>query len=163
MTPFFGACAIGWLFAVVWGTDVCAYFGGRLIGGAKLCPRISPGKTWSGFAVGIVCGAVLGVVAVHFWPGVNARLGPVFLLGIVTGAVAQGGDLLESWIKRRFNVKDSSRLIPGHGGFMDRLDGFVAAAIFAALFGLAHGQPSAASGLFYLALGRQCPRNQRKN
>ena len=146
--PFFGACAIAWLFAVVWGTDVFAYFGGRLIGGAKLCPRISPGKTWSGFVVGVVCGAVLGVYVAHFWPNVT-RLGPVFVLGLVTGAVAQGGDLLESWIKRRFNLKDSSRLIPGHGGFMDRLDGFIAAAIFAALFGFAHGQPSAAAGLFY--------------
>jgi phosphatidate cytidylyltransferase len=150
----FGLCAIAWLFAVVWGTDVCAYFGGRLIGGAKLCLRISPGKTWSGFVVGIICGAVLGVAAIHFgaefhfWPNV-ARVGPVLALGLVTGALAQGGDLLESWIKRRFDVKDSSRLIPGHGGFMDRLDGFVAAAIFAAFFGFAHGQPGAAAGLFY--------------
>jgi phosphatidate cytidylyltransferase len=147
--PFFGACAIGWLFAVVWGTDVCAYFGGRLIGGKKLAPAISPGKTWSGFWVGVVCGATLGAVTAHVWPDVNAPLAPLFLLGLAAAALAQGGDLFESWIKRRFHVKDSSQLIPGHGGFMDRLDGFIAAAIFAALFGLARGLPSAAAGLFF--------------
>jgi phosphatidate cytidylyltransferase len=146
---FFGACAIGWLFAVVWGTDVFAYFGGRLVGGPKLCPRISPGKTWSGFAIGVCCGAVMGGVTAHLWPDVNAPFWPVFGLGLVAGAVAQGGDLFESWVKRCFKVKDSSRLIPGHGGFMDRLDGFIAASIFAALFGLWHAQPSAAAGLFH--------------
>jgi phosphatidate cytidylyltransferase len=147
--PFFGSCAIGWLFAVVWGTDICAYFGGRLIGGPKLAPAISPGKTWSGFWTGVVCGAGFGALAAHFWPNVDAPFWPLFLLGLVAGALAQGGDLFESWIKRRFNVKDSSGLIPGHGGFMDRLDGFIAAAIFAALFGLSRGLPSAAAGLFF--------------
>ncbi len=146
--PFFGSCAIGWLFAVVWGTDVFAYFGGRLIGGRKLCPSISPGKTWSGFLVGVFCGAVLGAITAHLWPDVDARIGPVFLLGLVAGAVAQGGDLFESWIKRHFQVKDSSTLIPGHGGFMDRLDGFIAAAIFAALLGLVHDRAGVAAGLF---------------
>ncbi|WP_294533426.1 phosphatidate cytidylyltransferase [uncultured Rhodoblastus sp.] len=147
--PFFGACAIGWLFAVVWGTDVFAYFGGRLVGGPKLCPAISPGKTWSGLFIGVFCGAVMGAVTAHLWPDVNAPVWPVFGLGLVAGAVAQGGDLLESWVKRHFHVKDSSQLIPGHGGFMDRLDGFIAAAIFAAVFGLWHAQPSAAAGLFH--------------
>ena len=146
---FFGACAIGWLFAVVWGTDVFAYFGGRLVGGPKLCPRISPGKTWSGFAVGVICGAAGGALTAHVWPNVDAPLGPLFLLGLAAAAIAQGGDLFESWIKRRFDIKDSSHLIPGHGGFMDRLDGFIAAAIFAALFGLSRGLPSAAAGLFF--------------
>ena len=148
-TPFFGICAIGWLFAVVWGTDVCAYFGGRLIGGPKLAPRISPGKTWSGFLVGIFCGAALGAAVAHFWPNVDAPIIPLFALGLAAGAVAQAGDLFESWIKRRAGVKDSSRLIPGHGGFMDRLDGFITAAIFAALFGLSRLLPSAAAGLFF--------------
>ncbi len=147
--PFFGSCAIGWLFAVVWGTDVGAYFGGRLIGGPKLAPRISPGKTRSGLIVGVLTGAALGALVAHFWPNVQARMLPVFLLGLVAGALAQGGDLFESWVKRRFGVKDSSRLIPGHGGMMDRLDGFIAASIFAALFGLARGLPSAAAGLLY--------------
>ncbi len=148
--PFFGACAIGWLFAVVWGTDVCAYFGGRLIGGAKLAPRVSPGKTWSGFLVGVSCGAALGAIVAHLWPNAQAPLGSVFLLGLATSAVAQAGDLFESWVKRRFGVKDSSQLIPGHGGAMDRLDGFIAAAVFASLFGLWRAvPPSAAAGLFY--------------
>jgi phosphatidate cytidylyltransferase len=147
--PFFGVCAIGWLFAVVWGTDVCAYFGGRLIGGPKLAPRISPGKTWSGFLVGVVCGAAFGAFVAHIWPNVQAPLLPVFLLGLAAGAVAQGGDLFESWVKRHYGVKDASRLIPGHGGVMDRLDGFIAAAIFAALFGMARGLPSAAAGMLY--------------
>jgi len=146
---FFGPAAIGWLFAVVWGTDVCAYFAGRLIGGPKLCRRISPGKTWSGAVVGVICGAAFGAVAGHFWPDVNAPLAPLFGLGLVAGSLAQCGDLFESAVKRRFDVKDSSHLIPGHGGFMDRLDGFIAAAIFAALFGLARGLPSPAAGLFF--------------
>lgn len=147
--PFFGVCAIGWLFAVVWGTDVGAYFGGRLIGGPKLAPRISPGKTWSGLWVGVLVGAACGALVAHFWPNVQAPLAPVFLLGLVAGGLAQAGDLFESWVKRRFGVKDSSRLIPGHGGVMDRVDGFIAAAIFAALFGIARGLPSAAAGLLY--------------
>jgi phosphatidate cytidylyltransferase len=155
--PFFGICAIGWLFAVVWGTDVCAYFAGRKIGGRKLAPRISPGKTWSGFLVGIACGAVLGATTASLWPNVRVSFFPVLLLGLAAGAVAQGGDLFESWMKRRAGVKDSSGLIPGHGGVMDRLDGFIAAAIFAALFGLArvaaHGSTSAAEALFFWSQG----------
>lgn len=141
----FGARAILWLFALVWGVDVMAYFGGRLIGGPKLWPRVSPGKTWSGFFVGIVCGAAIATLLA---PEGGAKLA-LFALGLIGGAIAQGGDLLESAIKRRFGVKDSSRLIPGHGGVMDRLDGFIAAAIFAALFGLARGGLTAAEGLLY--------------
>lgn len=147
--PFFGVCAIGWLFAVIWGADSFAYFGGRLIGGPKLAPKISPGKTWAGFATGVLGGAALGAVVAHLWPNVQARMIPVFLLGVVAAIVAQGGDLFESHVKRRFGAKDSSHLIPGHGGFMDRLDGFIAAAVFAALFGLWRGLPSAAAGLLY--------------
>ncbi len=127
-----GLPAIFWLFAVVWGTDVMAYFGGRLIGGPKLWPRVSPSKTWSGFVTGIVSGASLGLLI-----GAQADMPvwPIFLLGLFTGAVAQAGDLLESSFKRHFGVKDASNLIPGHGGFMDRLDGFLAAAVFATIFG----------------------------
>jgi len=153
--PFFGIFAIGWLFAVVWGTDVCAYFGGRLLGGRKLAPGISPGKTWSGFLVGIVCGAALGGGVAALCP--QASVLPVLPLGLAASAVSQGGDLFESWLKRRAGVKDSSRMIPGHGGVMDRLDGFIAAAIFAALFGLLRatvwGIPSAAAGLFFWPQG----------
>ncbi len=140
----FGARAILWLFALVWGVDIMAYFGGRLIGGPKLWPRVSPGKTWSGFVVGVVCGAAAGA---FLSPEGGAKVS-LFALGLVGGALAQGGDLFESAIKRRFGVKDSSHLIPGHGGLMDRLDGFIAAAIFAAAVGaLRAGLPHAAKGL----------------
>ena len=131
-----GMESILWLFAVVWGTDIMAYFGGRLIGGRKLWPRISPSKTWSGFLVGISFGAAFGLLSLEFAP--SAEFGPAWviaLLGLFGGIVAQGGDLFESSIKRRFGFKDSSHLIPGHGGFMDRLDGFIAASTFAAIIG----------------------------
>lgn len=140
--------AILWLFAIVWGTDVMAYFGGRLIGGPKLWARVSPSKTWAGFLTGVVSGALLGLLVLSFF-AVQLYVLPVLLLGLAAGAVAQGGDLFESSVKRRFGVKDSSRLIPGHGGAMDRLDGFIAAAAFAAIFGARHaGVSAAAHGLF---------------
>ncbi|HXW19926.1 MAG TPA: phosphatidate cytidylyltransferase [Roseiarcus sp.] len=131
----YGARVVLWLFALVWGADIMAYFGGRLIGGPKLWPRISPGKTWSGFFVGIACGAALGTL---FARGLGSAPA-LFAVGVAGAAVSQGGDLFESAIKRRFGVKDSSRLIPGHGGVMDRLDGFIAAAVFAAALGLIRG------------------------
>jgi phosphatidate cytidylyltransferase len=131
----FGARSILWLFALVWGVDVMAYFGGRLIGGPKLWPRVSPGKTWSGFIVGIVCGAAISLLLA---PEGGAK-SAIFAVGLIGGAIAQGGDLFESAVKRRFGVKDSSHLIPGHGGLMDRLDGFIAAATFAATVGAARG------------------------
>ena len=141
----FGLESIIWLFAVVWGTDVMAYFGGRLIGGPKLWPRLSPSKTWAGFLVGICSGALAGLA-------VAPAPGPYMiyvLLGLLAGAAAQGGDLLESMLKRRFGVKDSSQLIPGHGGVMDRLDGFTAAAVLAAALGVARfGFDAPAAGLF---------------
>ncbi len=131
-----GTQAILWLFAVVWGTDVMAYFGGRLIGGPKLWPRLSPSKTWAGFIVGVFSGGLLGLLCLMVSAGYeNVPVGPLFLLGLLAGAVAQAGDFFESAVKRRFGVKDSSHLIPGHGGFMDRLDGFIAAAAFAGLVG----------------------------
>jgi phosphatidate cytidylyltransferase len=139
-----GERAILWLFALVWGVDIMAYFGGRLIGGPKLWPSVSPNKTWSGFCVGVVCGAALSCLIA---PEGGAKI-VLFGLGLVGGAIAQGGDLFESALKRRFGVKDSSHLIPGHGGLMDRLDGFIAAATFAAILGAAHkGAAQAAEGL----------------
>ena len=141
----YGLEAILWLFAVVWFTDVMAYVGGRLIGGPKLWPRASPSKTWAGFLVGIGCGSLAGL-AVAPAPG---PYGIYVALGVLVGAIAQGGDLFESVLKRRFGVKDTSRLIPGHGGVMDRLDGFLAAAVFAAVLGLARfGVESPGAGLF---------------
>jgi phosphatidate cytidylyltransferase len=144
----YGALALLWLFATVWGTDVFAYFGGRLIGGPKLWPRLSPSKTWSGTLVGICAGASLGVIIAAAGQGNFQSSLPIFALGAVTSLVSQAGDLFESCVKRYFGVKDSSLLIPGHGGFMDRLDGFVAAASFATLFGCARGLSSVAEGLF---------------
>ena len=144
----YGARSIIWLFAIVWGTDVFAYFGGRLIGGAKLWPKVSPSKTWSGTLTGVFAGALLGVVVGTDGLGGPAQSLALFALGLAAAAVSQAGDIFESWVKRRFGVKDSSRLIPGHGGFMDRLDGFIAASVFAALVGALHGRSSIAVGLF---------------
>lgn len=146
---FYGLVATLWLFAVVWTTDIMAYFGGRLIGGPKLWPRVSPGKTWSGFIVGVVCGALVSsVVALQFTTPGEASVLPLVALGLVTAAISQGGDLFESSVKRRFGAKDSSHIIPGHGGVMDRLDAFVFASVFAAIVGTLHkGSVAAAHGL----------------
>ncbi len=139
-----GFAIVLWLFAVVWGTDTMAYFGGRLIGGAKLAPLWSPSKTWSGFLVGIFCGALLGVFVV---PTKGCEF-CTFAAGLCGGALAQAGDLFESSMKRRYGVKDAGSLIPGHGGVMDRLDGFIAASVLAAGIGLWRFGPMAAgSGL----------------
>jgi phosphatidate cytidylyltransferase len=143
----YGARAILWLFAIVWGTDVFAYFGGRLIGGPKLWPKVSPSKTWSGTLAGIFSGAILGTAIGGYGLALKAQA-PLFALSLAAAAVSQGGDILESWVKRRFGVKDSSNFIPGHGGFMDRLDGFIAAALFAMLVGAARGGATIADGLF---------------
>jgi phosphatidate cytidylyltransferase len=132
-----GFLAIVFLFAIVWMTDSVAYFCGRLIGGPKLLARVSPKKTWSG-AIGGLAGAVLAAIAV----AKIAALGQVAALagiGAILSVFAQAGDLFESRLKRTFGAKDSSQLIPGHGGLMDRLDGFVAAAAVAALIGILRG------------------------
>lgn len=121
-----GLFAVLFLFALVWATDIFAYFVGRSIGGAKLAPSISPGKTWSG-AIGGAAAAVaagLGVAALYGPPG-NPLL--PFIIVLVS-AWSQMGDLFESWVKRKFGVKDSGTIIPGHGGVMDRVDALAAAA-----------------------------------
>lgn len=132
-----GFAAILFLFVIVWLTDITAYFVGRAVGGPKLMPRVSPNKTWSGAIGGAVAGVVGGVVVAQ-----QAGLAGLVAAGVVAfllSIVSQIGDLAESAIKRQFNAKDASQLIPGHGGLMDRLDGFVAAAAAGALIGLAHG------------------------
>ena len=145
----YGARSIIWLFATVWGTDVFAYFGGRLIGGAKLWPKVSPSKTWSGTRDRRLRRRAYRRRGRRRWPRRSAHEAcALFALGLAAAAVSQGGDIFESWVKRRFGVKDSSGLIPGHGGFMDRLDGFIAAAVFAALVGALRGRSSIAAGLF---------------
>lgn len=142
--PAEGFSAMLFVLLVVWATDTGGYFVGRRIGGPKLAPRISPKKTWSGAAGGLLGSlAVAAVFVIGF--GYGAALIP--LAGLLSVA-AQGGDLLESGVKRRFGVKDSGALIPGHGGLLDRLDGFVTAALVAAVLGtLRAGPDGAASGL----------------
>lgn len=135
--PALGFVAMLLLFAVVWATDIAGYFVGRAIGGPKLAPRISPGKTWSGAIGGVVfaVAAAFGVALVARLPSVW----PILILAVALSVVAQGGDLMESAIKRRFNAKDAGTLIPGHGGVMDRLDGFWAALLLAVCIGLIRG------------------------
>lgn len=134
-----GLSATVWLFAAVWSADTLAYFAGRGIGGAKLWPRVSPNKTWAGFA-GAVAGA--GLVGVLGAPVAGVALSP-WLIGLagLLGAVEQGGDLYESAMKRHYGVKDSGRTIPGHGGVLDRLDGVMAAAVVAVVVGLVRAGP----------------------
>jgi phosphatidate cytidylyltransferase len=143
-----GFVAMVFLFAVVWATDIAAYFAGRLAGGRKLWPAVSPNKTWSGAVAGAVAATVaaLAVAAV-------AGIGPpaaIAVLGFVLSIAAQFGDLFESALKRSFGVKDASHAIPGHGGLMDRLDGFVAAAAAAAVVGAMRGGVDGAAGGFLL-------------
>ena len=125
------------LLIVVWATDIFAYFSGRAIGGPKLWARVSPKKTWSGALGGLAAAMLLGTGFAYLAGAQTFALWA--LLALVLSAVSQAGDLLESAIKRRFDVKDSSQLIPGHGGIMDRVDGLVAAAICAAALGLVAG------------------------
>jgi phosphatidate cytidylyltransferase len=132
-----GMTALLFLFAVVWATDIFAYFAGRLIGGPKLVPAISPKKTWAG-ALGGAAGAIAAGMAIGAAAGLTNPLA-VICLALLLSAVAQAGDLFESAVKRRFGVKDAGRIIPGHGGMMDRLDGFLAAAGAAAILGIARG------------------------
>ena len=132
-----GLAAILFLFVIVWLTDITAYFVGRAVGGPKLMPRVSPNKTWSG-AVGGTAAGMAGAVIVAAQFGI-AGLGAAAAVAFVLSVISQLGDLAESAIKRQFNAKDASQLIPGHGGLMDRLDGFVAAAAAGALIGIAHG------------------------
>ena len=126
-----GLEAILFLFLVVWTTDTAAFVAGRAIGGAKLWPAVSPNKTWAGLIGGVGTAAVAGAIAARFIGGASAvHLASVAL---ALGLVAQAGDLAESALKRAFNVKDASTIIPGHGGFMDRADGLVTAATAAAI------------------------------
>ena len=132
-----GFLAMIFLFAIVWTTDIGAYFVGRAIGGPKLVPQVSPNKTWAGALGGMAAAVVVAVAAAK--AAALTNLFAIGMLAVVLSVCAQGGDLFESVLKRRFGAKDSSRLIPGHGGLMDRLDGFVTASVAAVLIGLARG------------------------
>ena len=111
------------LFAVVWGTDIFAYFFGRTLGGPKLAPRISPKKTWSGFFGGLVGGVALSTAVVWIAGYLPNHL--FMMLMVLLSLSTQIGDLMESWLKRYFDVKDSGAIIPGHGGILDRIDGLI--------------------------------------
>jgi phosphatidate cytidylyltransferase len=132
-----GFAVIVFVFAVVWMTDIAAYFTGRAFGGPKLMPSVSPKKTWSGAIGGTVAAIVAGVLVAHFAGIVG--LAAVAAVALVLSAVSQAGDLLESAIKRHFDAKDSGTLLPGHGGLMDRLDGYATAVVAAALIGVLRG------------------------
>ncbi len=122
---------------IVWASDIGAYLFGRLFGGPKLAPAISPGKTWSGALGGLLCAVAVGLAAVALYSGDAGR---AILVAAILGVVSELGDLLESGIKRHFGVKDSGGLIPGHGGLLDRLDGLMAAGPAACLLVAAIGR-----------------------
>jgi phosphatidate cytidylyltransferase len=144
--PQFGLQALLFLFAIVWATDILAYFVGRAVGGPLLWPRLSPNKTWAGAAGGLLGGVAAGIAVAYASGGPRAAVAGV--LAVILSIVAQCGDLFESAVKRRFGVKDASNLIPGHGGMMDRLDGFLVAALAAVLIGiLRQGIAAPARGL----------------
>ncbi|MFC0243161.1 phosphatidate cytidylyltransferase [Rhodopseudomonas telluris] len=132
--PDHGFVALVLIFLIVWGTDIGGYFAGRGIGGPKLWPRVSPKKTWAGAIGGLVLslGVAFGFALAGF-----GKIVPLLILAAILSTVSQLGDLFESAVKRRFGVKDSSHIIPGHGGLLDRLDGYVAAVALAALIGMA--------------------------
>jgi phosphatidate cytidylyltransferase len=134
--PDLGILGLLWMFAVVWATDIAAYFTGRTFGGPKLYPAISPKKTWSGFIGGVAAAALAGVLVAwvghRYGAGLHFSLPGTIALAIVASIASQIGDLGESALKRHCQVKDSSHLIPGHGGVMDRIDGFWAVCLIVA-------------------------------
>ncbi|CAH1648332.1 Phosphatidate cytidylyltransferase [Hyphomicrobiales bacterium] len=133
--PGIGLALILWSFAVVWLTDIGAYFTGRKFGGPKLMPSVSPKKTWSGAIGGAAAGMLGGYLVWRLSPSMGAlsAAGPIVAASLAGSIVSQAGDLFESALKRRFDTKDSSNLIPGHGGFLDRLDGYWAVLVLAGL------------------------------
>ncbi len=133
--PDMGRGTIFWLFAVVWASDTGAYAFGRLIGGPRMAPSISPKKTWAGLLGGIACAGAASAATIAAFGRSDLVL--FSTLGAMMGGVAQGGDLFESWVKRRFRVKDASNIIPGHGGLLDRVDGLMAVAFAWAVIDMA--------------------------
>ncbi|MES2907313.1 MAG: CDP-archaeol synthase [Pseudomonadota bacterium] len=145
-SPTIGFEAALFVVLVVWVTDSSAYFAGSLIGGKKLLPKISPQKTFAGFYGGLAAAVIVGIVLAFVFK-LPSIVMPV-LMALVLSLASQIGDLFESWVKRKFHVKDSGGLIPGHGGALDRLDSLVAASLVAYLIGAARaGLASPAQGL----------------
>ncbi len=128
-----GRVLLLWLFAVVWAADTGAFVFGRWVGGPRLAPKVSPAKTWAGFVGGTVCAAAVGAA----FTGTIGQVGASLLAaaGGLLGVASALGDLLESWIKRRFGVKDAGGIMPGHGGLLDRVDGLLAATVALAVMG----------------------------
>lgn len=118
-----GSNILLWLMITVWTADTAAFAAGTLIGGPKFAPKISPSKTWSGFFGAVCISLFIGMVMVFYFPIQNQRL--FIATTVLLGALAQFSDLLESWVKRKAGIKDSSSLIPGHGGILDRTDSFI--------------------------------------
>jgi phosphatidate cytidylyltransferase len=143
----YGLAAVLLIFAIVWPSDIAAFAAGRLVGGAKLWPSISPNKTWAGLIGGVSAGAgAAAVVALFLAEASPLRLA---LTGLGLSLIAQMGDLAESALKRLFGLKDASDLIPGHGGFMDRMDSIIAVAVAAALLALAVDAHAPARALLF--------------
>lgn len=165
-----GLTALLFVFVAVWATDIAAYFGGRTIGGPKLLPAVSPNKTWAGSISGALASVILclgflawaktsdwdvGLASSDLASSVST-LGFAYsaLMALALSIAAQVGDLFKSALKRKFGAKDSGQLLPGHGGFMDRVDGLVFASAAAFLIGLSlRGEGTVADGLFALGLG----------
>lgn len=143
----YGFTVVLFIFAVVWSSDTAAYAAGRTIGGPKLWPRVSPNKTWAGLSGALCAGGIAAAGFAVLEPEAGAvRL---ILIGVALALVAQAGDLAESALKRLFGLKDASELIPGHGGFMDRMDSIVATAVAAALLALAIDPHAPARALLF--------------
>jgi phosphatidate cytidylyltransferase len=142
----FGLTAVVWCMVIVWSADVMAYFFGRIIGGPKLAPRISPKKTWAGM-LGAMVGAVLASWLLTQYSHMNVW--PLAGLAAAFALVEQGGDVFESAFKRHYGVKDSGHLIPGHGGVLDRIDGLITVVLIAAIIGFVHNPLSPAAGLLH--------------
>lgn len=146
----FGFGAIIFLFAIIWGTDIAAYFNGRSLGGPKLAPKFSPNKTWSGAIGGALAGTAGGILVAFF--ALNTTPANLFIpfLALALSIISQIGDIFESWVKRKFGVKDSGHLLPGHGGFMDRVDGLVFGAVFLYIVGAMVADMTVPSNMFNL-------------
>jgi len=141
-----GFVAILFIFAIVWGSDIGAFVAGRTIGGPKLWPRVSPNKTWAGFLGALTTGLVSGLIFAQVVPGSSSLV--LGTNGVLLAFVAQMGDLAESALKRQFGIKDSSAIIPGHGGVMDRADSTVAVSVAVSILALLVNPASPARALF---------------
>jgi phosphatidate cytidylyltransferase len=139
-----GLMVIFYILVSVWAVDIFAMFSGKIIGGPKLAPRLSPNKTWAGM-LGAILGALVaaalsyGLIVSFDDSGLVPNVTALAVLAVVLAVVAQGADLFESWLKRKYQIKDSGNIFPGHGGILDRVDGLVGVLIFLHLLTLVRG------------------------